>query len=158
MPDKKERFKTLLKQNGLKVTMQRIAILEALVNRPDKHLTAEEIYECVKIKNPEIGLATVYRTIQLLAELNLIDKLDLGDGYSRYEIGHKDCQNSTHHHHHLICLNCGNVLTFQDDLLETLEGSIRKTMNFEVVNHEVKLFGYCQECRDKNINKTESSN
>jgi Fur family ferric uptake transcriptional regulator len=149
MPDKQERFKTLLKQNGLKVTVQRIAILEALESRPDKHLTAEEIYECVKAKNPEIGLATVYRTIQLLAELNLIDKLNLGDGYVRYEIGHQGSKGGSHHHHHLICLNCGNVLTFQGDLLETLELKIQEAMDFEVVDHEVKMFGYCKDCREE---------
>ncbi|WMJ88609.1 Fur family transcriptional regulator [Anaerocolumna sp. MB42-C2] len=147
MPDKQDRFKTLLKQNGLKVTTQRIDILEALENRPDKHLTAEEIYECVRVKNPDIGLATVYRTIQLLAELNLIDKLNLGDGFIRYEIGSQGCEDTAHHHHHLICLNCGNVFTFQGDLLETLEQRIQEAMDFEVVDHEVKMFGYCKACR-----------
>ncbi|BCK00022.1 Fur family transcriptional regulator [Anaerocolumna chitinilytica] len=147
MPDKKDRFKMLLKEKGLKVTTQRVDILEALEIRPDKHLTAEEIYEIVKEKNPDIGLATVYRTIQLLAELNLIDKLNLGDGYVRYEIGNMDEEQKTHHHHHhLICLGCGNVLTFQGDLLDTLEGQIQKTMGFEVVDHEVKMYGYCKDC------------
>jgi len=145
MPVKQERFKTLLKENGLKVTSQRIAILEALESRPDKHLTAEEIYECVKTNNPDIGLATVYRTIQLLAELNLIDKLNLGDGFIRYEISNKG-QEDAHHHHHLICLNCGSVLTFQGDFMEDLEDRIQEAMNFTVVDHEVKLFGYCKAC------------
>ena len=145
MPVKQERFKTLLKENGLKVTSQRIAILEALESRPDKHLTAEEIYECVKTNNPDIGLATVYRTIQLLAELNLIDKLNLGDGFIRYEISNKG-QEDAHHHHHLICLNCGSVLTFQGDFMEDLEDRIQEAMNFNVVDHEVKLFGYCKAC------------
>lgn len=154
MLDKQERFKTLLKQNGLKVTTQRITILEALENRPDKHLTAEEIYECVKYKNPDIGLATVYRTIQLLAELNLIDKLNLGDGFVRYEIGrHDNDDKEQHHHHHLICNVCGTVLTFQGDLLDALEHKIQEAMNFEVVDHEVKLFGYCKDCRENIKNK-----
>lgn len=147
MPDKQERFKTLLRQNGLKVTIQRIRILEALESRPDKHLTAEEIYECVRNQIPEIGIATVYRTILLLTELNLIDKLDLGDGYARYEIGHQGSMEHAHHHHHLICLNCGTVLTFQDDLLEVLEHRIKDTMDFDVVDHEVKLYGYCKDCK-----------
>lgn len=146
MPDNREQFKTLLKSNGLKVTAQRISILEVLQNRPDKHLTAEEIYECVKEKYPEIGLATVYRTIQLLSELNLIDKLNLDDGYVRYEIGNINNVNTTHHHHHLICLNCGKVFSFEDDLLETLESRIKDAMGFEVLDHEVKLFGHCKEC------------
>lgn len=149
MLDKQDRFKTLLKEKGLKVTMQRIEILEALEDRPDEHLTAEEIYEFVKEKDPDIGLATVYRTIQLLAELNLIDKLNLGDGFVRYEIGRQSDDGRIHHHHHLVCLNCGSVLTFQGDLLEALEHHIEETMGFEVVDHEVKLLGYCNECKEE---------
>lgn len=148
MPDNQERFKTLLKEKGLKVTTQRILILQALESRPDRHLTAEEIYECVKIDNPDIGLATVYRTIQLLTDLNLIDKLNLGDGFIRYEIGIRDKEDA-HHHHHLICLNCSNVLTFEGDFMDDLENRIQDAMNFKVVDHEVKLFGYCSECREK---------
>lgn len=139
-------FKELLKMNGLKVTTQRIAILDVLSNRPDEHLTAEEIYECVKVQYPDIGLATVYRTIQMLSELNLIDKLNLDDGYVRYEIGKDKETECGHRHHHLICLACGQVLTFQDDLLENLESKIQKTMKFLVTDHEVKLYGYCKDC------------
>lgn len=149
MPENQEQFKNLLKKNGLKVTSQRIAILEVLNNRPGKHLTAEEIYDFVKIKYPEIGLATVYRTIQLLSELNLIDKLNLDDGYVRYEIGRKDQEETGHHHHHLICLDCGNIYAFQDDLLEALEERINKTLGFLVDDHEVKLYGHCKNCRGK---------
>ena len=150
MPNNHEQFKDLLKKNGLKVTNQRMAILEVINNRPGEHLTAEEIYDCVKKEYPEIGLATVYRTIQLLSELNLIDKLNLDDGYARYEIGGKSQEDSCHHHHHLICLDCGNVYAFQDDLLENLEGRINDTLGFEVVNHEVKLYGHCKNCRIRN--------
>lgn len=151
MPDRQERFKKLLKANGLKVTTQRIAILEVLEDRPNEHLTAEEIYECVKGKYPEIGLATVYRTIQLLSELNLIDKLNLDDGFVRYEIGKQGNGVTSHHHHHLICLSCGKVLTFQDDLLETLEQKIQSTMNFQIEDHEVKFYGYCEDCQKKRV-------
>lgn len=151
MPDKQERFKELLRENGLKVTSQRIIILEALEQRPGKHLTVEEIYEIVKKDNPDIGLATVYRTIKLLSDLNFIEKLNLDDGQIRYEIGmtDDDSNNNIHRHHHLICLNCDKILTFEGDLLEQLEDTIGKTMNFKVVDHEVKLFGYCSECTEK---------
>lgn len=147
MPERQEHFKMLLKENGLKVTTQRIVILEVLEERPQEHLTAEEIYECVKEKYPDIGLATVYRTIQLLSELNLIDKLNLDDGCVRYEIGKQKVGNASHHHHHLICLSCGKVFTFQGDLLETLEDKIHETMKFQIVDHEVKFYGYCDECQ-----------
>jgi Fur family ferric uptake transcriptional regulator len=149
MPENQEQFKNLLKQNGLKVTTQRVAILEVLNSRPGKHLTAEEIYDCVKRKYPEIGIATVYRTIQMLSELNLIDKLNIDDGYVRYEISKKGKEDACHHHHHLICLDCGNIYAFQDDLLETLEERIREAMGFDVVDHEVKLYGHCKKCKGK---------
>lgn len=148
MPNNQERFKMLLKENGLKVTKQRITILEVLEDRPGKHLTAEEIYDCVREQYPDIGLATVYRTIQLLSELHLIDKLNLDDGYVRYEIGKVGTSTKSHHHHHLICLDCGNVSSFEDDLLDTLEKRITENVGFEVVDHEVKLFGYCKECNN----------
>lgn len=147
MSNNQTRFIELLKENGLKVTTQRIAILEVLDSRPDEHLTAEEIYDCVKEKYPEIGLATVYRTIQLLSELHLIDKLNLDDGYVRYEIGKLGKEKFKHRHHHLICHNCGNVFSFEDDLLEALEQRIYESKGFRVVDHEVKLFGYCTKCQ-----------
>lgn len=136
-------FVELLKNKGLKVTNQRKIILEVLASQPDEHLTAEEIYEMVKIKYPDIGLATVYRTIQLFSDLKLIERLNLDDGYVRYEIGRT---NSKHHHHHLICLECGRVLSFEDDLLDNLEEQINEALGFRVENHEVKLYGYCKNC------------
>lgn len=139
-------FINILKGKGLKVTTQRKIILEVLASQPDQHFTAEQIYELVKEKCPDIGLATVYRTIQLLSELDLIDKLNLDDGYARYEISKT---NEQHHHHHLICLECGNVYKFEDDLLDTLESKIYDTLGFQVMNHEVKLYGYCKNCIDK---------
>lgn len=142
----RERFKAILKEKGLKVTTQRILILEVLSQSPDRHLTAEEIYELVKGDYPEIGLATVYRTIQLLLELGLIDKINLDDGYVRYEIGKMGEDDSKHHHHHLICLECGNVSSFEDDLLDRLEERIKETISFKVTDHEVKLYGYCKNC------------
>ena len=98
----REGFKNLLKKKGLKVTKQRLLVLQALASCPDKHLTAEEIYTIIKADCPEIGLATVYRTIQLLLELNLIDRINLDDGFVRYEIGSVGENDSKHHHHHLI--------------------------------------------------------
>ncbi len=148
-----EMFKELLKENGLKVTTQRIAILDVLQSRPDTHLTAEEIYECVREQYPEIGLATVYRTILLLSDLHLIDKLNLDDGYVRYEIGKKQGGMGCHHHHHLICLRCGNVFSFEGDMLDSLENKIKEAMGFETLDHEVKLYGYCKECQKNRVSQ-----
>ena len=142
----REQFKKLLKDKGLKVTNQRILVMEAIAACPEEHLTAEEIFDLVKVSYPEIGLATVYRTIQLLNELNLIDRINFDDGYVRYEMGRTQERGNKHHHHHLICMKCGKVISFQDDLLEELEEKITVTTGFQIVDHEVKLYGYCVEC------------
>ena len=142
-------FTRILREKGVKVTMQRILVLEALSSCPDGHLTAEEIYNLVKAAYPEIGLATIYRTIQLLWELRLIDRISLDDGFVRYEIREVMENKSKHHHHLLICKQCGKVASFQDDLLEELEEKIQRTMRFTVSDHEVKLYGFCEECRRK---------
>lgn len=145
MPVDRNEFKDMLKSKGLKVTNQRIMVLKALADNPGQHLSTEEIYDLVKRESPEIGLATVYRTTQVLLDLELIDKINLDDGFVRYEISHSG-KGGTHHHHHLICLECGKVFSFEDDLLEKLEKRIEDTMSFDIVDHEVKLFGYCKEC------------
>lgn len=149
MAANREKFVEKLKDKGLKVTNQRLLVLEALSSCPDKHLSAEEVYDLVKVDYPDIGLATVYRTIQLLLELHLIDRVNLDDGYVRYEIGSDEGIDGKHHHHHLICKKCGNVFAFEDDLLEQLESRIHLTTGFFVVDHEVKLYGYCKECGGK---------
>jgi len=142
----KGQFKRLLKEKGLRVTRQRLKVLEAIASCPEEHLTAEEIFALVKVDCPDMGLATVYRTIQLLNELHLIDRVNFDDGFVRYEIGGAAENGQRHHHHHLICMKCGKVISFRDDLLEELEEKIAETTGFRVVDHEVKLYGCCAEC------------
>ena len=86
-------FKDMLREKGLKVTNQRLNVLETMAAHPGEHLTTEEIYDLVRVKEPEIGLATVYRTVQVLFELQVIDKVSFDDGFIRYELRGMD-QNS----------------------------------------------------------------
>ncbi|MDK2901466.1 MAG: Fur family transcriptional regulator, ferric uptake regulator [Thermosediminibacterales bacterium] len=143
--DKIEEIERKLKERDYKLTSQRRATLDVLLESQSKHLNTEEIYNLVKTKYPDIGLATVYRTLQLLDELDIIHKLNFGDGCYRYELNLQQ----QHHHHHLICLKCGEVFEFGDDLLETLEENIEKTSNFKILDHRVKFFGYCSKCQTK---------
>ena len=138
-------LKEELKKKGYKLTPQRRSIVDTIIKNEGKHLTAEEIYDEVKKDCPEIGLATVYRTILLLEELKVISRLDLNDGCSRYEILHSD---ETHRHHHLICNICNKVMEVQDDLLEDLESNIEKNYNFKILDHSVKFYGICDECQN----------
>ena len=135
-----------LKKKGYKLTPQRRAIVDTIIQSEGKHLTAEEIYDEVKKICPEIGLATVYRTIQLFEQIGLVSKLQLNDGCSRYEIVHSD---ERHLHHHLICNICNAVIEVEDDLLEQLEEKIKKQYKFKILDHSVKFYGICEECQKK---------
>lgn len=145
-PHEIERLKSNLKEKGYKLTPQRRAIVDSMISNEGSHLTTEELYDLVKKECPEIGLATVYRTVQLLEELGVVCKMDLDDGCNRYELVHED---ENHQHHHLICNNCGKVIEVQGDLLEVLEHNIEEKYNFKIKNHSVKFYGICSDCCKK---------
>ena len=153
----KENFKKMLKEKGLKVTNQRLLVLEVLADHRDKHMTAEDIYELVKEDYPDIGLATIYRTVQLLREMQLVDRINLDDGCLRYEISDmSEGETKHHHHHHLICKTCGKVVPFEEDLLDELERLVEQETGFCVSDHELKFYGQCQECLKRQDHRTET--
>ena len=136
-------FKEKLKEMGCKLTVQRRWIFDIILENQDKHLTTEEIYSQVKKKHPEIGLATVYRTMQLFEEMGIIDRINFDDGFSRFEL---NVNGENHHHHHLICEKCSKVFEVADDLLTEIENEIEQKYKFKVKNHNVLFYGYCEEC------------
>jgi len=131
-----------LQEKEYKLTPQRRTILKVLLDNQEKHLSAEDIYQIVKPHYPEIGLATVYRTLELLADIDVLQKMNFDDGKARYEFSNHD----EHQHHHLICLKCSKVIEFNDDLLDILEKAISEKKNFEIVDHKLKFYGYCSKC------------
>ena len=139
-----QELKELLKQRGYKFTGQRNAVLDVLVKYSGRHLSTEEVYNYVQEIHPEVGIATVYRTLTLLESLRLVEKLDLDDGYNRYELARP---NEDHRHHHLICSNCGSITEVEEDLLDSLEEQILKKNEFLVTDHRVKFYGLCKQCR-----------
>ena len=135
-----------LSEGGYKMTPQRKEILKIFVEqRSSHHMSAEDVYSILREGDSEIGLATVYRALDLLSELGILVRLDFGDGCARYELNTADPK--IHHHHHLMCLNCKKVIEFEEDLLDELEERVAAKSDFQIVNHEVKFFGYCNECR-----------
>lgn len=143
---KEETVKELLRSRGLKVTSQRLLVLDIMAAHPDEHLTAEEIYDLAKIKSPDIGLATIYRTVQVLLDLHIINKVTFDDGFTRYELNGEESA-SGHRHHHAICTRCGQVYSLETDLLDILEQQVLENIGFQVTDHEVKLYGLCKKCR-----------
>jgi Fur family ferric uptake transcriptional regulator len=136
-------FKEKLREKGYKLTAQRQAILDIITKHEGEHLSPEEIYELVKNGFPEIGLATVYRTLILLETMNMVYKMDFDDGCYRYELNRNK---EDHRHHHLICLKCGCVEEVEEDLLEALENQIMKNKGFVIEDHKVEFYGYCAYC------------
>ncbi len=135
------------REKHYKVTPQRQKILQVFSEQQEQHLSAEDVYSLLRADAPDIGLATVYRTLEMLEELGFLHRIEFGDGKSRYELATGD---SAHAHHHLICLSCGVVTEFGDDLMETLESFVSRTADFQITDHQVKFYGYCRECRNKN--------
>lgn len=133
-----------LQEKDYKLTPQRQLVIQILLKNTDKHLSAEEVYQSVKETNPDIGLATVYRALELLSDLEILQKIDFGDGRARYEF-----REEAHHHHHLICTACGKVEEFGEDLLDSLEAQVSQQSGFRVTDHQVKFYGYCKDCQEK---------
>lgn len=138
-----DKIKTKLREGGLKLTPQRLTILDVIIRAEGTHLTIEELYEMVKEVKPETGVATVYRTILLFEELGIVKKLDLNDGIYRYELNHEE---EVHGHHHLVCSACGKVEEVKDDLLDSVEQVIEKEYKFRIKDHSLKFYGLCSDC------------
>ena len=138
-----EQFKTILKKNNLKFTNQRELILKFLYGYSG-HFTPEEIHARIKRSNPgvSIGIATVYRTLALLEEAGIASSISFGVQGKKYEFGLKK------HHDHLICIECGNIIEFYDELIEKRQEEIAKAHRFEMTDHTMKIVGRCSECQD----------
>ncbi|WP_428024147.1 Fur family transcriptional regulator [Arcobacter sp.] len=140
--DIKEELKKIVKQKGLKYTEQREIVLEVLLNATE-HLTAEEIYNEVKLANPDsnIGIATVYRSLSFLEEVHLITSITFGTDGKKYE------SNTKKHHDHLICISCGKIVEFIDEEIEKRQDKIAKDNGFKVTSHVMQLLGNCKDCQ-----------
>jgi Fur family ferric uptake transcriptional regulator len=139
-----ENFKALLKKNHLKFTIQREVILETLYNS-NEHLTPEALHQLIKEQYPELktGIATVYRTLSLLEESNVVTSLSFGAQGKKYELGAKE------HHDHLICTECGEITEFVDEAIEKRQHAITDELGFKMLDHSMQIYGICKKCQDK---------
>jgi Fur family ferric uptake transcriptional regulator len=137
-------FKQLLKANGLKFTIQREVILEMLYNS-DEHLTPEGLHHLIQEKHPDLntGIATVYRTLSLLEDSEMVTSLSFGAQGKKYELGAKD------HHDHIICTGCGSITEFVDEAIEQRQKKISEELGFVMQEHSMQIYGICKACQEK---------
>lgn len=140
------RIEKQLHQAGLKLTPQRRATVKTLLRLHESHLSAEELFAKVKEAEPDIGLATVYRTLEVLAELRIVNRVSFEDGITRYDLRTED---SGHFHHHLLCQVCGRVEEIHEDLLLDVEQKVEQDYGFKVADHRLTFLGICARCRAK---------
>ncbi len=135
-------FKNLLKKNSLKFTIQREVILETLYNS-DEHLSPESLYNLIQEKYPQLstGIATIYRTLTLLEESDIVTSLSFGAQGKKYELGAKE------HHDHMICTKCGLITEFVDEEIEKRQQIISQNLGFKITDHSMQIYGICKNCQ-----------
>ena len=130
-----------LEQMGLKQTQQRRLIVQHFL-AINSHVDAEELHRRVNGEGHDIGLATIYRTLNLLTEAGLIEQKSFQDGRSVFEVAHPGS-----HHDHLICTECGRVVEFEDQEIEDLQNKIASKYGIELKSHRLDLFGFCTDTK-----------
>lgn len=133
-------LKQIIRDMNLKVTEQRLSILQCL-HQGRAHVSAQEVFEAVTEKYPEIGFATVYRFLRALTEHNFVTEVRMGGLPARYELTPRA------HHDHLTCVKCGKICEFENDEIETLQDKVAKQFGFKLTSHVLELYGVCTDCQ-----------
>lgn len=146
----REFIKAKFAEKGCRFTVPRRAIID-LLNSTKGHLSAEDVYHRLHPDYPGLGLTTVYRTLELLTEWEIVHKFDFGEGRARFEL--IDAQGKNHHHH-LICTKCKRIIDYSDfideeiELIKKTEKALKKRHNFKVNKHIIEFHGICEKCRE----------
>jgi Fur family ferric uptake transcriptional regulator len=130
-----------LRKAGLKVTLPRMKILEMLENSETRHLSAEDVYKSLLDSGEEIGLATVYRVLTQFESAGLVSRHHFEGGHSMFELNEGD------HHDHILCIKCGRVDEFMDEVIEQRQRQIAKEAGYEITDHSLYIYGICNSCR-----------
>ncbi len=137
-------FRRYLSDRNLPATQQRLAVASVVLDAAD-HLSAEDVAHRVEQRDVAVGLATVYRTLDLLVESGLVQQRDFGEGFRRYEP-----VSPGQAHEHCICSHCGKVMEFSNDRLERMIALLAEEAEFRPHHHRLEVFGLCRECQQSN--------
>ena len=135
-----KKIHSVMRQHGYKLTPQRRAVIQVVTSSND-HLTPNDIFEKILWIYPTTGLVTIYRTLEILAELGLICEVHSGGSCRSYAMG------SQQHHHHLICSGCGTVVDFSGHYLDGLEKDLSEESGFRIDGHLLEFIGLCRQCQ-----------
>lgn len=129
-----------LKDAGLKITMPRLKVLQILEQSRNHHLSAEGVYKALLETGDDVGLATVYRVLTQFEAVGLVARHNFEGGYSVFELSHGQ------HHDHLVCVRCGHVEEFVDELIEQRQKTIAEKAHFKMTSHALNIYGVCPKC------------
>src|ERR1700693_2563947 len=132
-----------LRNAGLKVTLPRLKILDILADGSARHMSAEDIYKKLLVSNEDIGLATVYRVLTQFEAAGLVVRHHFEGGHSVFEI------NQGEHHDHIVCVTCGKVDEFIDEVIEGRNRAIADKLGYDITDHSLYLYGICAGCQGK---------
>ena len=132
---------TDLKKAGLKVTLPRMKILDLMETSSVRHQSAEDIYQALRDEGEEVGLATVYRVLTQFEAAGLVTRHHFEGGQAVFEL------NREGHHDHIVCIGCGRVEEFVDEIIESQQAKIAETKGYEITDHSLILYGTCPECQ-----------
>lgn len=143
MKSAKTIFREYLRSNGMLYSEQREQILDIFL-KTEKHPTINDLYDLVRKKHPQIGLATVYRTMRVICDAGLARETDFGGSIRRFEHKYKH-----QHHDHLVCTKCGRIIEVMSPEIEKLQETLVRKHKFKAVRHRMEIFGLCQNCKSK---------
>jgi Fur family ferric uptake transcriptional regulator len=129
-----------LKDAGLKITLPRIKVLQILEQSRDHHLSAEAVYKALLESGEDVGLATVYRVLTQFEAAGLVSRHNFEGGYSVFELSQGE------HHDHLVCVKCGRVEEFVDEIIEQRQKAIAERAHFKMTDHALNIYGICPQC------------
>ena len=132
-----------LKQAGLKATLPRLRVLEIMEGSGERHFSAEDIYRALIDQGEDVGLATVYRVLTQFETAGLVCRHHFEGGISVFELNQGD------HHDHMLCVKCGRVEEFIDDVIEERQCAIAEKAGFAMTDHSLYIYGICPECQKK---------
>ncbi len=132
-----------LKKAGLKATLPRLKILAILEKNPSQHVSAEDVYKALLESGEDVGLATIYRVLTQFEQADILERHHFTEGHSVFELKQGE------HHDHLLCVSCGKVEEFVDDVIEERQNEIAEKAGFQITNHSLYIYGICPGCQKK---------